>query len=92
MFVFDLETYNDQEFAESYAASLYDVNRLRNKWGRDLTPDEIVTKKNNVIVFGGSKGNPVMNMLEIFQRTTKEKKEQILIKMGMKELARIYFY
>ena len=29
VFVFDLETHNNQEFAESYAAGLYDVNRLR---------------------------------------------------------------
>ena len=29
VFVFDLETQNDQEFAETYAAGLYDVNRLR---------------------------------------------------------------
>ena len=27
IFVFDLETYNDQEFAEAYAAGLYDLNR-----------------------------------------------------------------
>ena len=39
VFVFDLETHNDQEFAEAYAAGLYDVNRLKDKWDRDLTPD-----------------------------------------------------
>ena len=32
VFVFDLETHNDQEFAETYAAGLYDVNRLHDKW------------------------------------------------------------
>ena len=31
VFVFDLETHNDQEFAESYAAGLNDVNRLRDR-------------------------------------------------------------
>ena len=31
VFVFDLETHIDQEFAEPYAAGLYDVNRLRDK-------------------------------------------------------------
>ena len=45
VFVFDLETHNDQEFAEAYAAGLYDVNRLREKWDRDLTPDELVTER-----------------------------------------------
>ena len=52
IFVFDLETYNDQEFAESYAAGLYDVNRLPDRWNRDLTPDEIVIEREHVIVFG----------------------------------------
>ena len=28
VFVFDLETYNDEKFAEACAAGLYDVNRL----------------------------------------------------------------
>ena len=64
MFVFNLETYNDQEFAKSYAAGLYDVNWLRDRWDRDLSPDETVTEKDNVIVFDGSNGNPVMNMLQ----------------------------
>ena len=64
MFVFDLETYNDQDFAEAYAAGFYDVNRLRDRWDTDLAPDEIVTEKENVTVFDGSNGNPVMNMLK----------------------------
>ena len=64
MFVFDLETYSDQEFAEAYAAGLYDVYRLRDKWDRDLTPDEIVIEKENVTVFDGPNGNPVINMLK----------------------------
>ena len=61
-FVFDLETYNDQELAEANAAGLYDVNRLRDSWDRDLTVQEIVIEKENVIVFDGSNGNHVMNM------------------------------
>ena len=63
VFVFDLETHNDQEFAEAYAAGLYDVNRLRDKWNRDLTPDELVIERENVTVFGASNGNCVMDML-----------------------------
>ena len=51
--IFELENYNNQEFAEACAAGLYDVNRLRNRWNRDLTPDEIVREKEIVTVFGG---------------------------------------
>ena len=64
MFAFNLETYNDQEFAESYAAGLYDVTRLRDRRNRDLTPDEIIIEEENVTVFDGSNGNPFMNMLK----------------------------
>ena len=64
VFVFDLETHNDEEFVEAYAAGLYDVNRLRDKWDRDLTPDELIIERENVTVFDASKGNCVMNMLK----------------------------
>ena len=64
VFVFDLKTYNDQEFAESYAAGLYAVHLSRDKWDRDLTPDERVIEKLHVTVFDGSNGNPVKNMLK----------------------------
>ena len=30
--VFDLETYNNQKYAETNATGLYDANRLRDKW------------------------------------------------------------
>ena len=68
VFVFDLETHNDQEFAEAYAAGLYNVNRLRDKWDRDLAPDEIIIEKENVTVFDASNGNPVMNMLKYISK------------------------
>ena len=64
VFVFDLETHIDQEFAEPYAAGLYDVNRLRDRWYRDLTSDELPIEKQNVTVFDASNGNCVMNMLK----------------------------
>ena len=64
VFVFDLETHYNQEFAEQYAAGLYVVNRSQDRWNRDLTPDEIVTEKDNVIVFDGSNESPVMTMLK----------------------------
>ena len=66
LFVFDLETHNDQEIAEAYAVGLYDVNRLKDKWDRDLTPDEIILERKNVTVFDASIGNCVMNMLKHF--------------------------
>ena len=68
VFVFDLETYNDQKLAEAHAARLYDVYRLRDQWNRDLTLDEILTEKGNVIVFDGCDGNPVMSMLKKFSK------------------------
>ena len=64
VFVFDLETHNDQEFAEAYAAGLFDVNRLKDKWDRELTGDELVIERENVTVFDASNGNCVMNMLK----------------------------
>ena len=63
VFVFDLETYNDQEFAEAHAAGLCDVNPLRDKWNRDFTCKEIDIERKNITVFDGSNANPVMNML-----------------------------
>ena len=50
VFVFDLETHNDQEFAEAYATGLYNVNRLGDMWDRDLAPDEIIIEKENATV------------------------------------------
>ena len=64
MFLFDLETHNDQEFAKAYAAGLNDVNRLGDKWDRSLTSVELVIERENVIVFDGSYANPVMSMLK----------------------------
>ena len=68
VFVFDLETHNDQEFAEAYAAGLYNENRLRDKRDKDLAPDEIIIEKENVTVFDASNGNPVMNMLKYISK------------------------
>ena len=64
VFVFDLETHNDQEFAEAYAAGLYDVNRLRDCWYRDLNSDELIIERKNVTVFDTSNGNCIINMLK----------------------------
>ena len=62
VFLFDLETYDDQNVAEAYAAGLNYVNRLRECWDRDLSPDEIMTETGMVIVFEGCIGKTVMTM------------------------------
>ena len=92
VFVVDLGTYNGQEFAEAYAAGLYNVNHLRDRWNRDLTPCEIMLEKENVIVFDGSNGNPVMNMLQFTSEKRRAMKESILIKTEMRWLPCIDFY
>ena len=68
VFVFDLGTHNDQEFAEAYAAGLYDVNRLKDCWYRDLNSDEIIIEGKNVNVFDSSNGNCIMNMLKYISK------------------------
>ena len=68
VFVFDLETHNDQEIAEAYAAGLYDVNRLRVRWHRDLTNIELIIERKYVTVFDASNGNCVMNMLKYISK------------------------
>ena len=37
---------------------------LCDRWDRELTPDEIVIEKENVTIFDGCNGNPVMNKLK----------------------------
>ena len=62
VFVFGFETCNDQEFTESYAAGIYNVNGLRDSWDRDLCPNETNTEKENVTIVDGSHANPVLHM------------------------------
>ena len=68
VFVFDLEAHNDQEFAEAYAAGLYDVNRLKDCWYRDLNSKELEIERNHVNVFDASNGNCIMNMLKYISK------------------------
>ena len=82
VFVFDLETHNDEEIAEAYAAGLYDVNRLRDKWDRDLTGDELVLEKQNVTVFDASNGNCVMNMLKYISENYEGDGRTYIVKDG----------
>ena len=62
VFVFESQAFNVEIFAESYAAVLFDLSRLQDRWDRDIAPDELVTEKDSVIISGRSNGNPVMNM------------------------------
>ena len=40
------------------------MNRLRDRWNRNLTSDELETEIENITVFDESNGNPVMNLLK----------------------------
>ena len=68
VFVFDLETHIDQEFAEAYAVGLYDVNRLKDCWYRDLNSIELIIERNHVNIFDASNGNCIMNMLKYISK------------------------
>ena len=68
VFVFDSETHNDQEFAQAYAAGLYDVNRLKDCWYRDLNSNELMIERKHVTVFDASNGNCIMNMLKYISK------------------------
>ena len=87
VFVFDLETCNVEKFAEAYASCLYVVNRLQNRWDKDLTLDEIVTEKDNIIVFDGSNGNPVLNMLNYFSENFEGNERTYIDKDGDETLS-----
>ena len=92
VFVFDLETYNDRTFVETFAAGFYDVNRSQNMWETDSTPEEIETETDSVIVFDTLGGNPFMKKLKYFQTTMKEMRELVSINKVMRWSARIGFY
>ena len=64
MFIFDLETHNDQEFAKAYAAGLYDVNRLKDRWHKELNNNELIIERKHLNIFDASNGNCIMNMLK----------------------------
>ena len=84
VFVFDLETHNDHEFAEAYAGRLYDVYRLPDRWNRDLTPNEIMIEKEILTFFMLLMETPSSACLNIFQIIMMEMKGRILIKTEMR--------
>ena len=59
--VFDLETYNKEEYATPYAAGIYNANRLHETWKRDLTTDQIGIEETNVI--------DLMILIEVLSKT-----------------------
>ena len=82
VFLFDFETYNAQEIAEAYPSSLYDVNRLGDRWNRVLTPEEIQTERKDAIVFNRSCGNLVMNMLKCISEIYEEDERTYIDREG----------
>ena len=60
------------------------MNCLRDRWERDLNPDELVIDRENVSVFDGSSGNLVRNTLKFISEKTVEMKGLILIKTEMR--------
>ena len=54
MFIFDLKTYNNQKLAYTNAAGLFDVNRIPDRWIRDLSIQEMETKTEFFFVFDKS--------------------------------------
>ena len=88
VFVFDLETHNDQISSKAYAAGLY-VNRLKDRCDRDLTVQEMEIERKFVIVFDKRCDNPVIKMPKNLQKTMKVMREAKSIKMVMRWLARI---
>ena len=82
VFVFDLETYNDEEFAEAYAAGLYVVNRLRDRWYRNLRDGERETERENITVFDRYNSNPVLNMLQYISENYKAEERSFIVRDG----------
>ena len=83
VFVFGLETHNDQEFAETYAAGLYDVNLLKDCWYRDLNSNELIIERKNVNVFDASNGNCIMNMLKYISKNYEGDERTYIDKVGV---------
>ena len=82
MFVFHLETHNDEGFAEAFLVAFYNINRLRGRWDRDLASEEIQTEGKYVVVFTKSRGSPGMNMLKCIQKNYECGKRTYMDKEG----------
>ena len=64
-FVFDLETCNaeNQQYCKPYAAGVYQLNRLYERFNGDLTDKELQIEREHVDVFDRENSNPFMNMI-----------------------------
>ena len=65
------------------------MNRLRVRWDKDLTTDELVIKGENNTVFDGSSGNPVMKELKYISKNY-EGDERTYIDKDGDEIVRSY--
>ena len=65
MFGFDLETCNvdNQIYCEAFAASVYHLSRLNERFKGDLTEKEIEIERQHVRVFDRENGNFVKDMV-----------------------------
>ena len=59
VFITDLEIYNNQDFAEVYAAGLFDVTRLRGRWDRELLDQETETEREKFLFLMNHVGIPL---------------------------------
>ena len=66
--IFDIETGNVEDRAIPYGIGLYDLSRLKYRYKKDLTDNEIITERKNVIKFKAYDGNPVVQMVEYINK------------------------
>ena len=65
VFAFDLETCNVeiQLYCEAYAAGIYHLNRLFERFNGDLTEKELEIERENVHMFDRRNNNPALGMI-----------------------------
>ena len=68
VFIFDIETANIDDKAVPYAIGLYDLSRLKYRYKKDLTINEIEIEREHVIKFKAYNGNPVTQMIEYINK------------------------
>ena len=68
VFIFDIETANVDDKAIPYGIGLFDLSRLKYRYKKDLTDEEIVTEREKVIKFKAYNGNPVVQMIEYINK------------------------
>ena len=86
VFNFEIETYNKRQCANPYGVGLYEVQRLQEKWGRDLTGVKLKEEGTNVKKSNAKPGNPDIKMLKHMnqnhqgeEKTTRIKTENVTL-------------